>query len=393
MKSQRMHIAFITSTYPTPSRPYGGTFVQQFIWALARQGHKCSVIGPANIFDRRYGSLPVKFATEDAGAGRPVDIYRPRFFSLSSRKLGCFHTGRWSNAMFSRVALKAMARLQQRPDIVYGHFMYPAGHAAVCGALKMGVPSIVGVGEGEFWTIESVGYRRASWQMRDASAFLAVSTCIANELMARLDIPPEKVVVLPNGVDLGCFRPRDDRQGLCGKMGIPADTFNVGYVGPFIAKKGYPQLRAAVKEMEGIKLVLLGRGPLPPSDPQIAFAGTVVHKDVADYLGTCDAFVLPTAIEGSCNAVIEAMACGLPIVTSNGRYMDDIVDDEVAIRVNPADVGAIRAAIVALKDDPERRRKMSEACLRMAQKLDINERARRVTAWMKELVGSALTHG
>jgi glycosyltransferase involved in cell wall biosynthesis len=95
---------------------------------------------------------------------------------------------------------------------------------------------------------------------------------------------------------------------------------------------------------------------------------------------------MPSLAEGSCNAVIEAMACGLPIVTSNGRYMDDIVDDEVAIRVDPTDVRAIREAILLLKNDPERRTRMSKACLKKARHFDINDRARRVTTWMEELV-------
>jgi glycosyltransferase involved in cell wall biosynthesis len=84
--------------------------------------------------------------------------------------------------------------------------------------------------------------------------------------------------------------------------------------------------------------------------------------------------------------VIEAMACGIPVVTSCGRYMDDLVDDEVAIRVDPTDVGAIRRAIDALRNDPARRDAMSQACLRRAKEFDINERARRVSDWMAELV-------
>ena len=79
------------------------------------------------------------------------------------------------------------------------------------------------------------------------------------------------------------------------------------------------------------------------------------------------------------------MACGLPVVTSSGRHMDDIVDGDVAIRVDPGDVAALRDAILALQRDPERRARMAAACLRKARDFDIDERARRITAWLESL--------
>ncbi len=380
-----MHIAFVTGNYPTPSRPAMGTFVRQFVHAMARRGHACTVIHPASLFDRRYGPYPPRCSTESAGDGHAVRVQRPRHLSFSSRDLGWTHTGRWTNALFVRAVSQAMEKLPSPPDLVYGHFMYPAGHAAIQAARRAGVPSVVGVGEGEFWTLAPVGLGRAARQLREATAFLAVSTCIAEELAARLEIPAGKIAVFPNGVDLGVFHPRD-RQQMRAKLGLPAQALLVGYVGPFVAQKGYPQLVEAVAGLEDVRLVLLGRGEHPRNDPQTAFCGTVAHAEIAEYLCACDLFVLPTRIEGSCNSVIEAMACGLPIVTANGRYMDDSVDDKVAIRVDPADVSAIRAAILALQNDPARRRRMSAAGVEKSKGFDIDERARRVTAWMETLV-------
>lgn len=383
-----MQLTVITSNYPAPNRPAVGTFVQQFVWAMARQGHECAVISPVSVFDRKHGPYPPKFATEAAGAGRSVGVYRPIHPSFSSKDLGWTHTGRWTHAAFTAAVLRTLEKLQPRPDLLYGHFMYPAGQAAIAAAHQAGVPSVVGVGEGEFWTLQAVGLSRAVREMGEASAVLAVSTPIAEQLTAQLQIPRDKIRVFPNGVALDVFRPVADREATCRTLGLPVEPFHVGYMGPFVEQKGYPQLRAAVAGLDDVRLVLLGRGPFPPDDRQIAFRGAVAHADVPNYLGACQIFVLPTRVEGSCNSVIEAMACGLPIVTSHGRHMDDLVDDEVALRVDPADVGAIRAAILALKRDPERRQRMSAACLRKAKTFDINARARRVAAWMEELVRS-----
>lgn len=384
-----MHVAFVASNYPSASRPDVGSFVRQFVWAMARQGRECSVIAPVSVFERKHGPLPPRFAVEDAGAGRVVRVHRPRHLSYSSRKVGALHTGRWSNAAFAAAVLRTLPRLSRRPDVVYGHFMYPAGHAAILAAGRSAAHSVVGVGEGEFWTLAPVGDARARRDMGGASAVLAVSTDIRNELIRRLGVPGGKIRVFPNGVDLRAFQPAADRAARCRELGLSENDFLVGYVGPFVAQKGYPQLRAAVEGLAGVRLVLLGRGPLPPEEPRIAFRGSVPHADVPRFLGACRAFVLPTQIEGSCNSVIEAMACGLPLVTSRGSFMDDVVDGEVALRVDPGDVAAIRAAIVALRDDPELRARMSAACRRKARQFDVDDRARRVGEWLDELAKSA----
>jgi glycosyltransferase involved in cell wall biosynthesis len=101
-------------------------------------------------------------------------------------------------------------------------------------------------------------------------------------------------------------------------------------------------------------------------------------------LSACDVFVLPTLIEGSCNALVEAMACGLPIVSSTGEFNDDVLDERMSIRIDPLDVAAIRAAIVRLRDDPGLRARMAAEALRRSQLFDVDDRARRMLAFMAE---------
>jgi glycosyltransferase involved in cell wall biosynthesis len=132
---------------------------------------------------------------------------------------------------------------------------------------------------------------------------------------------------------------------------------------------------------------MVGSGEVKPASAQILFRGVVDPRRMPELYSAADLFVLPTTEEGSCNAVLEAMACGLPIVTSSGRYMDDIVDDDVAVRVDPMDVRAIREAIVALMNEPARRKSMSEASLAKSKQFDINLRASRVATWLEELSG------
>jgi len=380
-----MHIAFVTGNYPTPSRPETGAFVQQFVWAMARQGNECSVINPASVFDRRYGPYPSPRATEEAGGGSTAHVYRPLYFSFSSRDLGWTHTGRWTQRSLNLAARRAARALPSRPDLIYGHFLYNAGMAAVFTGRGVGAPSVVAVGEGTFWTVDPFGFDRARLDFASTAGFLAVGSHIRDGLISEIGVPPEKIVVEPNGVDRTRFFQSDQRQART-QLGLAPDMFMVAFIGTFDDLKGGAELMAAVDDLDGVGLAMIGQGEKTFESKSIIYRGWIRHEQVATWLNAADIFVLPTREEGSCNAVIEAMACGLPIVTAKGRYMDDIVDDEVAIRVDPTDVRAIREAILMLKNDPQRRKMMSEACLRKAARFDINQRALRVTVWMEELV-------
>ena len=380
-----MHIAFITSNYPSPSHPTNGTFVQQFVWAMARYGHECSVINPVSLFDLRFGTYPPRVAKEDAGSGRLVLVYRPRYISFSSLNLGWTHTGRWTQSFFNYAVKCTINSLPTLVNIVYGHFLYLAGFASLRIGELLGVPSVSGVGESSPWTLEAYGTNNASKHFEKKGYFLANSIPNMEMLVNQLGISSARILIEPNGVDLKWMYPRNSQE-MKKKYAITTDNFIVAFVGANDSRKGPDRLIEAIESIEDVNCILMGRDTEALKSIRIIMSGPVSHKIVPELISCADIFVLPTMNEGSCNAVIEAMACGLPIVTSNGRYMDDIVDDEVAIRVDPTNVGEIREAIIALKNNPERRKRMSEACLRKAMHFDINERALRVTKWINELI-------
>lgn len=379
-----MRIVFI-SGYPTLTKQNEAPFVQQFVWAMTRQGHDCTVISPSSIFDLRYGPLPSKFIIEDAGNGKVVSVYHPRYISWSSKNLGWTHTGRWTQWAMNRVVLSAFKKLPTRPDLIYGHFLYNSGYAAVSTGKRMRIPSVVGVGEGVFWTVKPFGFTRAKRDFSSAAGFLAVATHIQDGLMVKIGIPNEKIIVEPNGVDLTSFSPTD-RILVRKHLGISSDLFLITFVGTFNEMKGCKELVAAVEEMDGVALAMIGQGKRNFKSDKIIHKGRVSHEEVPKWLNAADIFVLPTREEGCSNAVIEAIACGLPIVTSIGPHLEDIVDDDVAIRVDPTNVGAIREAILTLKNNPDRRKQMSEACLKKIVRFNINHRAQRVSTWMESIV-------
>ncbi|MBN2466220.1 glycosyltransferase [candidate division WOR-3 bacterium] len=381
-----MKLAVVTHNYPSNRRRMDGSFVRQFVLALARAGVECAVIAPVSITaPRNWSPGPGEFREQDEGPS--VRVLRPGYVSFSAKQLPGFSTALLTLRSFTGCVSRALKRLDWSPDLVYGHFLYVAGYAAVRLGTLIGRPSVIAVGEGEFWSVRPFGFDRATRDFDSASGFLAVSSMVRDGLVRELAIPDAKIRVFPNGVNLDRFRPGNGTEARR-RFGISDDRFVIAFVGHFDRRKGLEFLLEAVRGLPGIALLLVGSGHANTDGCPVVFKGTLPHEEVPVALSAADAFVLPTQVEGSCNSVLEAMACGLPIVTSAGRYMDDIVDSNVALRVDPRNVHAIREAVVTLMNDPARRKSMSQACLEKAKQFDINLRARKVTAWLEELAGS-----
>jgi glycosyltransferase involved in cell wall biosynthesis len=232
----------------------------------------------------------------------------------------------------------------------------------------------VAVGESSFWSVEPVGFRKAIRDFSNATVIVSVSSIIKRSLMDRLKIPEEKIIVLPNGVDLSLFYPRN-RMEIRQKYCFPANKFIIAFTGHFDERKGPHRLLSAVSGMDKIGLIFIGDGDIPVEDEKIVFKGVMEHSKVPELLSAADIFVLPTLCEGSCNAILEALACGLPIITSNGEFNDDIVDDNVALRIDPENIGEIREAIIKLRNNDELREEMSSKALESVRQFDINMRA------------------
>ena len=114
------------------------------------------------------------------------------------------------------------------------------------------------------------------------------------------------------------------------------------------------------------------------------FKGKLKHDEVPLYLNAADVFVLPTLLEGCCNAIVEAMACGLPIISSNLPFNWDVLNESNSIMVDPMSVAEIRNAIIKLRDDKTLRDNMSIASLEAARDLTIEHRAEKIINFIQE---------
>ena len=200
-------------------------------------------------------------------------------------------------------------------------------------------------------------------------------------------ISEEKSIVIPNAINLDLFKKRD--KSTCRRnLGIKDDDFVVAFVGQFVTRKGTLRLNEALKQIgdSKIKAIFIGTGNEAPDYEEIIYKGPVSHDILPEYLNAADVFVLPTDNEGCCNAIIEAMACGLPIISTDKSFNYDILNNDNSILIDCYNINQISQAVLNLKNDDNKRRLMSEKALSAALDLSIDKRAKRIIDFIKNKI-------
>ncbi len=214
-----------------------------------------------------------------------------------------------------------------------------------------------------------------------AELTIANSQMVKAEIIAAYGYPAEKIRVVHNGLPASALEPATEavRSEARRALGLPAHTYLVLFAGTGFTRKG---LRWAIQAMEVAAvpdsvLVVAGRGNpdgLPESGRTIFLGGVC---DLPRYLAAADAFILPTIYDPFSNACLEALAAGLPVITTaqNGfaEILERGVDGDVVEQ--PDDVPALAAALTRWSE-PERRVAVRPRLLEKAQRFTIGENVR-----------------
>ncbi len=380
-------LLFLLDWYPTQTNN-GCIFAKHLICAIADLGYDCVVVAPRVISRdalRKVNRAPY-FREELTASGSRVRIYMPHYLHLSSRK----QTMKFSMDNHYRSVLRTIRREKLRPDLVYGHFIYQNGLTAARVGEKLGIPAYCACGENSLRLAQgslpyATGISYHGW--KEILAKLSGIICVSsnNETLLRENSFIDASMptgVFPNGVDETKFYPMDKLS--CRKaLGFPEDAFIVAYTGTFSANKGVDRLSSALKACSNVYSVFLGQGALEPECENILFQGRVPNDQVATYLNAADVFVLPTRGEGCCNAIVEALSCGLPVISSDLPFNDDILSAENSLRVDVEDVAALQQSIQHLQQDAVLRQALSQGALTSSDALKIRQRAIRILEFME----------
>jgi len=215
--------------------------------------------------------------------------------------------------------------------------------------------------------------------LKRADCFVSISSPMKDELLA-CGVPEDSIVQIPNGIDPDLYRPADEdvRSGLRQTLKVPEDAFVGVYTGRLVRYKGLiPLIRGFAPfadEDRNAVLVLVGDGSNDIHNCQqeleelvaelgledsVKFAGAV--DNVVDYLRMSDCFLFPTEDEAFGISLIEAMACGLPVISTDiGGIADYLQDGENGLVIETGDPEGISRALERLYTRPQLREQLGE---------------------------------
>ncbi len=222
---------------------------------------------------------------------------------------------------------------------------------------------------------------------RGARSVIANSVLVRDEIVAQFQYPLEQIQVVHNGVPEFPVAP-DARQHTRASLGLKEEDFAVLFAGSGWSRKG---LRYAIEAMNMAKLphatlLVAGRGNprAMPKCKQARFLGPV--KDIPPLLAAADAFILPTIYDPFSNACLEAMAAGLPVITSAQNGFSEIIKSglEGEIVVEPNDIFALASALKTWSD-PARRAAAKPRLAVLSAKYTIEENVRQTLSVIEAL--------
>ena len=226
-----------------------------------------------------------------------------------------------------------------------------------------------------------------SWDKfkKDTNGIICVSTKNYKESVSLGYADETKCIVLPNGCNLNMFKPLG-KDNCRKELGFSKDAFIVITVGEFSERKGQERVIKAIDSLASphIFSIFIGKGNTLSKRDYILYQGQVAHNTLPLYLNASDVFVLPTKKEGCCNAIVEALACGLPVISSDSLFNKDILNNNNSILVNPEDVEGLSDAIRKIKSDSSMAISLSKGALMTASELSITKRAQRIISFIDE---------
>jgi glycosyltransferase involved in cell wall biosynthesis len=258
---------------------------------------------------------------------------------------------------YATLVRKARAAAKEfGPDVVFAHFLFPAGAAGALAARTADVPLVVmahGQDVANLGRIRGVT-RATQWVIRRSAAVIANSHWLAGRLAEQIPAAEPKIEVADLGVDLEAFSPRPAHEA---RQAVGWDGEGPAFlcVGSLIERKNVVRLADAFASLGRGRLAFVGDGPLRPAlegRPKITLTGRIPQAEVPQWVAACDVLCQPSLIEPFGQATLEAMAMERTVVATSNGGPPEFVTPEAGVLVDPQDPAALPHALELAASKP-----------------------------------------
>ena len=339
-----MKVLLFSSLFPSAAQPLHGIFVETRLRELLKAGDiQAKVVAPVPWFPfkgERFGQYARFAATPRTEQRNGLEVFHPRY--ALPPKVG-MHLAPYTMALG---ALPTLRRLQKQGfdfDLIDAHYYYPDGVAAGLLAKWLGKPFFVTARGSDVNLIAEFALprKRMLATARVAAGSIAVSQALADRLIA-LGAPADKVHTLRNGVDTARFAPQPS--GVARRrLGLREDGRYLLMVGNLVELKGHAIAIEALVALPELELLCVGAGPELAAlqalaqrlgvEQRVRFVGQVGQADLKWWYSAADALALCSSREGWPNVLLEAMACGTPVIASRVGGTPEVVTTAAAGRL------------------------------------------------------------
>jgi glycosyltransferase involved in cell wall biosynthesis len=351
-----MKILTFSTLYPNAERPSHGIFVETRLRHLLASGKvESRVVAPVPWFpfkNARFGDYAVHARVQREEWRHGVEVVHPRYVSVP--KVGV-SAAPFLLAAGAYSAVKKIIRAGYDFEIIDAHYFYPDGVAAAMIGRWLDVPVVITARGTDINLLPqfAVPRRMILWAARRAAALVTVSSALKAAL-AQLGVDASKISVMRNGVDTRLFRPVD-RASQRARLGLTGIVLLM--VGNLVALKAHDVVLRALRDFPEGYLLIIGAGREERNLKEMArelglqgrvrFLGTMPQEQLVEYYGAADALVLASRREGWPNVLLEAMACGTPVVSTQvGGTQEIVTAPEAGVLVSE---GSARGLVEGLR--------------------------------------------